>query len=136
MINLNLLVMKTLKKCLKPISYLLTFLILLQGCTVYKTASVTLDEASKSNTKVRVKTFNNKSLKFDRIEVVNNKIHGINNVEMSITPIEKDNIEKIQLKDKTMSTILSIAIPVVVIVGILGIIVDQSLNNIGSGISI
>ena len=107
----------------------LAVLMLLQGCTVYKSANVTLDEAVKSHTKVRVKTFDNKSLKFDRIEVANNEIHGINNGKQIITTVKRNNIEKIQLKDKTMSTILSIAIPVVIAGGILAILVADSLNN-------
>ena len=87
--------MRTLKVHLKGVALFFSVLILFQGCTVYKSASVTLDEASKSNTHVRVKTFDNQSLKFSRIEVVNNKIHGIkiHNGFTSITPIEKDNIE-------------------------------------------
>ena len=82
-------------------------LILFESCIVYKTAPVTLDEVSKSNTKVRVKTINNQSLKFDRIEVTNNNIHGfkINNRRVIITPIDEAIIERIQLKDKTTSTI-------------------------------
>lgn len=129
--------MKTIDKYLKVVALFFVTLILFQGCTVYKSASVTLDEASKSNTKVRVKTFDNQSLKFDRIEVTNNKINGvkINNGERSKTLIEKDNIEKIQLKDKTTSTILSIVTPVVVIDGILVIIVANSLNNMSIDLS-
>jgi hypothetical protein len=129
--------MKTIDKYLKVVALFFVTLILFQGCTVYKSASVTLDEASKSNTKVRVKTFDNQSLKFDRIEVTNNKINGvkINNGERSKTLIEKDNIEKIQLKDETTSTILSIVTPVVVIAGILVIIVANSLNNMSIDLS-
>jgi len=127
--------MKTINKYLKVVALFFATLILVQGCTVYKSASVTLDEASKSNTKVRVKTFDKQSLKFDRIDVINNKIIGvkINNGVRSLTPIEKDNIEKIQLKDKTTSTILSIGTPVVASAVIIGIIVAESLNNIGFG---
>ena len=129
--------MKTIDKYLKVVALFFATFILFQGCTVYKSASVSLDEASKSNTKVRVKTFDNQSLKFDRIEVTNNKIIGvkINNGERSITLIEKDNIEKIQLKDKATSTILSIGIPVVVIAGILGVLVANSLNNMSFDLS-
>ena len=86
--------MKTINKYLKVVTLFFATIILFQGCTVYKSANVTLDEASKSNTKFRVKTKDNQTLKFDRIEVTNNKIHGIKNGEMRITPIEKDNIEK------------------------------------------
>jgi len=110
--------MKTIDKYLKVVALFFATLILFQGCTVYKSASVTLEEASKSNTKVRVKTFDNQTLKFDRIVVVNNKIIGSKIIKgkRNISLIEKDNIEKIQLKDITTSTILTIVIPVAVIV--------------------
>ena len=61
--------MKAREKNFKAMALFFAILILFQSCTVYKSASVTLDEASKSNTKVRLKTFDNQSLKFDRIEV-------------------------------------------------------------------
>ena len=91
--------MNTIKNYLNVVALFFATLILFQGCTVYKTASVTLDEASKSNTKVRVKTFDYQTLELDRIEVVNNKIHGFKKSKkiMSLTPIEEDNI---QFKDK------------------------------------
>jgi len=129
--------MRILKVHLKGVALFFTVLILFQGCTVYKSASVTLDEASKSNTHVRVKTFDNQSLKFSRIEVVNNKIHGIkiHNGFTSITPIEKDNIEKIQLKDKTMSTFLSFTIAGVIAAGIWGVIVTDDLHNMYSNLN-
>ena len=129
--------MKAIDKYLKVVSVFFAALILFQGCTVYKSAPVTLDEALKSSTKVRVKTFDNQTLKFYRMKVLNNKIFGIkiNNGERSKTLIEKDNIEKIQLKDKTTSTILSIVTPVVVIAGILVIIVANSLNNMSIDLS-
>jgi hypothetical protein len=129
--------MRTLKVHLKVVALFFSVLILFQGCTVYKSASVTLDEASKSNTHVRVKTFDNQSLKFSRIEVVNNKIHGIkiHNGFTSITPIEKDNIEKIQLKDKTMSTFLSFTIAGVIAAGIWGVIVADDLHNMYSNLN-
>ena len=120
--------MKPIKEHLKVIAFFFATLILFQGCTVYQSAPITIEEASKSNSMVRVKTFNKESLKFDRIEVVNNKIYGIkiNKSEEDITQIEKDNIEKIQLKDKPMSTILSVAIPVVITGGMLIFFVKES----------
>ena len=54
---------------------------------------------------------------------------------MIITPIDEAIIERIQLKDKTTSTILTIAIPVLNITAILGIIVDQSLKHLSFNFS-
>jgi hypothetical protein len=129
--------MKTIYKHLKVVALFFATLILFQGCTVYKSASVTPDEASKSYTKGRVKTIDNQSLKFEGIEVTNNKIVGvkIKNGERIITPIKKDNIDEIQVKDKKGSTIVSIAVPFVIGVVMLGIIVNESLNNMGFDLS-
>ncbi|WP_345191300.1 hypothetical protein [Algibacter agarivorans] len=126
--------MKAIDRNLKLVTFFFVTLMLLQSCTVYKTPSVTLDEASKSNSKVRVKTIDNQSLKFDRIQVADNKVYGssIINREMIITTIEKDNIEKIQLKDKTTSTILTIVSLAGVTLGMFVLIIESSLNHIGS----
>lgn len=126
--------MKAIDRNLKLVTFFFVTLMLLQSCTVYKTPSVTLDEASKSNSEVRVKTIDNQSLKFDRIQVTDNKVYGssIINREMIITTIEKDNIEKIQLKDKTRSTILTIVSLVGVTLGMFVLIIESSLNHIGS----
>ncbi|GAA4943649.1 hypothetical protein GCM10023314_15820 [Algibacter agarivorans] len=127
-------IMKAIDRNLKLVTFFFVTLMLLQSCTVYKTPSVTLDEASKSNSKVRVKTIDNQSLKFDRIQVADNKVYGssIINREMIITTIEKDNIEKIQLKDKTTSTILTIVSLAGVTLGMFVLIIESSLNHIGS----
>ncbi len=126
--------MKAIDRNLKLVTFFFVTLMLLQSCTVYKTPSVTLDEASKSNSEVRVKTIDNQSLKFDRIQVTDNKVYGssIINREMIITTIEKDNIEKIQLKDKTTSTILTIVSLAGVTLGMFVLIIESSLNHIGS----
>ena len=117
--------MKTLKNQLKVIAQILSVLILLQGCTVYKSANVSLDDAYKSQTKVKVKTNDNRTLKFKRIAFEDGSYYGINesykddpfeqyNKELIKTHIDVENIENIRIKNKTMSTILPLATPVVV----------------------
>ncbi|WP_242117818.1 hypothetical protein [Aestuariivivens sediminicola] len=125
--------MKKINKYLKVIAFFLSTLMLIQGCTVYRTTPVTLEEASKSNTKARVKTVDKKNLKFDKIVISpDNEIYGHSEINKStiITPIDKDNIEKIQVKDELVSTILTIAIPVTIGIGILVFLVAQSLNDL------
>ena len=69
--------MKKLKTYFKPISYLLTFLILLQGCTVYKSSGVSLDEAFQAETKVRVEKKNGEKEKYLQIVVMDDgKYYG------------------------------------------------------------
>ena len=125
--------MKKINKYLKVIAFFLSTLMLIQGCTVYRTTPVTLEEASKSNAKIRVRTVDKKNLKFDKIVISpDNEIYGHSEINKStiITPIDKDNIEKIQLKDELVSTILTIAVPVTIGIGILVFLLAQSLNDL------
>ena len=118
--------MKTIKIHLKVVALFFSVLILLQGCTVYKSANVSLDDAYKSQTKVKVKTNDNRTLKFKRIAFEDGSYYGINesykddpfeqyNKELIKTHIDVENIENIRIKNKTMSTILPFAIPVVLL---------------------
>ena len=118
--------MKTLKAHLKVVALFFSVLILVQGCTVYKSANVSLDDAYKSQTKVKVKTNYNRTLKFKIITFEDESYYGINesykddpfeqyNKELIKTHIDVENIENIRIKNKTMSTILPFAIPVVLL---------------------
>ena len=118
--------MKTLKAHLKVVALFFSVLILVQGCTVYKSANVSLDDAYKSQTKVKVKTNDNRTLKFKIITFEDESYYGINesykddpfeqyNKELIKTHIDVENIENIRIKNKTMSTILPFAIPVVLL---------------------
>ena len=117
--------MKTIKLFLKPITYLLAFLILFQGCTVYKSANVTLDQAVIANTGVRIKTNDNHAFRFKSIQHDTGIYYGLkyHNKNWVKIPINEDNIDKVQIKDKTSSTILTIGIPISVIGVPLGILV-------------
>ena len=114
--------MKTLKKQFKSVALILSMLILLQGCTVYKSANVTLEEAVKADTKVRVRTNDHQTLKFKNIEVENGIYYGLMNFKNRWvkTQINEDNIEKLQVKDKRLSSIITFGIPVIII-GIIAI---------------
>ncbi len=59
--------MKTIKLFLKPITYLLVFLILFQGCTVYKSKPVTLEYASEIGEPVRIEKTDGKKLKLLKV---------------------------------------------------------------------
>ena len=109
--------MKTTKIHLKAVALFFSVLILLQGCTVYKSANVTLEEAAKSETKVIVKENNSKAIMFDRIEVEDGKYVGVKKFKGDIIKmvLDEDNLIRISLKNKGMSTILTAAIPIVLI---------------------
>ena len=116
--------MKTFRTHLRSMALIFATLILLQGCTVYRSANVTLEEASRAETVVRVTTNENKKIKYDRIGFENDHYYGLNyktGDDLKVR-LDENNINKIQVKDKTGSVLLSLS-PIVIIGAIVGIAV-------------
>ena len=101
--------MRTLKVHLKGVALFFSVLILFQGCvTVYKSANVTLEEAVRADTKVRITTNDNQTMKYLNITKINQEYFGIKKVHRDLTkiPIQKEDIEIVRIKNKHMSTIV------------------------------
>ena len=100
--------MRTLKVHLKVVALFFSVLILFQGCTVYKSANVTLEEAARADTKVRITTNDNQTMKYLNITKINQEYFGIKKVHGDLTkiPIQKEDIEIVRIKNKPMSTIV------------------------------
>jgi hypothetical protein len=119
--------MKTSTRHLKVVALFFSVLILFQGCvTVYKSGNVTLEEAVKSDTKVRITTNDNKTIKYLNITKINQEYFGIKKVHGDLTkiPIQNENIEMIRVKNKPMSAVVGVliyfgGIIVVVVTGVL-----------------
>ncbi len=128
--------MKTLKNHLKVVALFFSVLILLQGCTVYKSSSVTLDEAYRTTGKARVKTNDNKTQTFVRIGVDDGEYYGVkkNKGKYEKIPLDEKDISFVKLKDYTLSSILTIGgIAVVVVAGII-LLVTAAKKEIVKGI--
>jgi len=95
--------MKTIKQHLKSVSIILSTLILLQGCTVYKSTPVSLEQASQIDASVRVITKNGEKLKYDRIIRDNDTYYAIKSERQSDVgiPIDVQQIKEINVQDKT-----------------------------------
>ena len=120
-------------KKFKTIALILSMLILLQGCTVYKSASVSLEEAALVQTKVKLETKSGEKLKFIRIGVENGNYYGVKKVKGDKTPpnitqitnwvifgrdkafnykavpLETNYIKSVKLKDEFKSTVYTIS---------------------------
>lgn len=102
-------------KKFKTIALILSMLILLQGCTAYKSASVSLEQAVLAQTKVKLETKSGEKLKFIRIGVENGNYYGVKKVKGDKTlnyktvPLETNYIKSVKLKDETLSTVYTIA---------------------------
>ena len=125
--------MKTIKIHLKIVAFLIFSMILLQGCTVYKSTTVNLDEAYKSNTKAKVLTIDNQTLKFKRINLIDGKYYGIskNPSKFENMFLDKNNINSIKVKNKTASTIINVGVPIVVVGGIIWINLPEEPSSSG-----
>jgi len=106
--------MRTIKNYLKIIASLLALLMLLESCTVYKNASITLDQAVNNEAKVKVKTETAENLKFNRIDFNNGNYYGIKKTQGEIVKIQLDEkkIISIREKDEAASTVATILLTV------------------------
>ena len=98
------------KRYLKTVACFLTLLILIQSCTVYKSANVTLSEASESNKKVKITTDSGKKVKFNKIELSDDgKFYGFVSRTRKFW-INTNQVEKVQLLDKKTSDMVNIGL--------------------------
>ena len=79
-------------KHLKLIALLLSFLVLIQSCTVYQKTPSTVDEAVKSKKQVKVVTQTKESYQFNRLEIENNNIYGVSSMKSSTAEKLSDQI--------------------------------------------
>ena len=93
--------MKTINTQIKVIAFVLSVLILFQGCTVYKSTSVTLEEAVQEQRKVQITTVDNQTLKFKRIVKRNGEYYGVKwlNDNTRDTKLFENDIEKSRLSN-------------------------------------
>ena len=108
-------------KTIRLVCISLTMLIILQSCRVYHSKPVTLEEASKSQKRVKVKTNDNKTLKFNKVVFEDGQFYGVKGKgdNVSKTVLNMEDLQQVRLHNKSLSTILGIAVPIITIVGIL-----------------
>ena len=109
--------MKTIRKQLKHLALLFATLILLQSCVVYQGTNVSLEQAAAQDSKVKVKMTNNKTYHFKHIVFEQGKYYGVWRSKAKIinTPLAVNELTQVRLQDNSMSTILSIGIPVIIL---------------------
>jgi len=132
---------------LKWIAITLSTLMLLQSCRVYHARTATVDEAVLSTKKVLVKNLNDDSFKFDKLQKEDGQLYGIakrrsstakllneqivkSNLDTKYVKIHlpEKTIREYHLQNKTMSTLMTILIPVALI-GLLALIPTQKTKS-------
>ena len=97
----------------------------MQGCSIYEKQNISLEEASKTYSKVKVLTEENKTHKYLYVINKNGKYYGIKKVNNKRTEIllQKENFKSISQKDKSKSNTITAVLlgGIVLIVAIVGI---------------
>lgn len=143
--------MKTIRKHLKMLSLFMSLTILVQSCVAYHSSNASIDEAIQSNDKVKLEAAEDTYV-FQELQRENGNIYGITK-RKSVTAdllsaqivedtkdqknvkilLRNDQLNNIHLQNKTMSTLATIGIPLVV-VGVILIIAASSMDfNLGLG---
>ena len=112
--------MKKIKTKFRTIALLFSALVLFQGCMVYKSKPVSLEEASQERIKAKISSSDRKSLRFKWIGVEKGEYYGIRKIkgEHVRVPINDEIYNEVYVKDRTLSTIGTIITPIALLVGI------------------
>ena len=112
-------IMKNLKNQFRLISLFFTILILLQSCRVYHRDSVSLQQAIKEEKRVKIKTVDNKILKFKRVIYEDGRYYGIKPstfmYKIYKIPLDESYIRSIRMHNKTLSVIYGVGFTLVII---------------------
>jgi hypothetical protein len=117
-------IMKITKRKIKSIAKVLAILILFQSCvTVYKSGSLTLEEANDRYIKTKVVTKSGEKLKFKNIEFEKGIYYGVKKIKRQIVkiPLDQEVISEIKIKNRTLSTIVNIPLVFVYVVIVTGL---------------
>lgn len=105
---------------------LFIILLLFISCSIYQKSSVNIEEAVSSNTKVKIVTIDERKAFYKKLEKQENVLYGwVGNRKVELN---EERIKEIHLKDKSRSTLATIAIPVVVVGVAIGVF-SNSVNN-------
>ena len=112
---------------------LLSCLLLLQSCRVYRNKNITLDEAVTSESRVKIKTADNRTLKFQKVVFENGQYLGIKNKYRGYEqiPLTSEMIQRIRPQNKTVSAILTGTLAAFLVSFL---IVDAVLGSWGTGL--
>jgi hypothetical protein len=118
--------MKTLKKRNEFTTFFMVFVMLLQSCIVYKSVTITIDQAVQNQSEVKIHTLNNDTYRFTAIESIDGKYFGINKSahEVLRTSFDENQISNIKEKDKTLSIILDIGIVIILLTPVIFVAVN------------
>lgn len=102
--------MKSINCVLNIVSFLLAFLILFQSCSIYKSGTLSLDEAVLNEKRVKVVFIDNEKQKFKKIVVEDEEYYGVMRYWKRSIKLNPENIKKIKELDVVMTSSVSLLI--------------------------
>lgn len=104
--------MRTIEYRPKPIAFFLTALLLFQSCVVYHKTPTNLFQASQETIKTKVVNANGEISKYKYIAFEDGQFYGVKKKsgELIKTPLNQQDLAKVLTKDKSVSTLLTIAL--------------------------
>ena len=121
--------MKIFKKYLMPISFFLSFIIILQGCTIYKKQNISLEEAVSlqgvvAKKKVKVVTIDNETQIYRYVTAINDKYYGVKKEQDGLTqiPLQQENLKTVKIQDKGATIIVGVLSFIGILVVTVGVI--------------
>jgi hypothetical protein len=109
---------------MKYVCFLLSLVILLQGCTVYRKWTISLESAAKTKSRVKVVTVDGETWKFRKVLAREEGFYGVKKVsgDQVLTPLNPQNIKGIHLKNRELSFLINytlISVPIGILLLIL-----------------
>jgi hypothetical protein len=116
--------MKTIKKQIRILALVLALVILIQGCAIYKSTPVSLKQAAKEEIDTKVYIKSGENFIFKRIVLEDGKYYGVKKEKGDIIkiPLNEQFIEKVKLEDKSWSSVATIGLSIVSLLGILMVV--------------
>src|SRR5210317_697205 len=101
--------MKLIKLNVKVVALFLAVLLLLQGCTVYKSGNASLYDAAKSESKTKIIKKDGEKVKFSKVLLLDSgKFYGIKWIDRNKTTdsifIDTKAVKKVKLENKKLNT--------------------------------
>lgn len=120
------------------VSIIMAIILTFQSCKVYHRDSVTLAQAAESGKQTKIETIYNQTFRYQKIIFEDGLYYGVlkHKDQISRFPIAENNIIKVRLQNKPLSTIYSVALPIAVVLGALiavGLVFRGSLEQIIDG---
>ena len=127
--------------------FLLVFIF--QGCNVYHTGSVSVDDAVNSGKRVKIATSDNLLCEFKRLEKENDQLYGVTGSKSNTSrllaanewtrqgknkriKLDENEIRGYYLKNGKMSTAVNLGVPIISAAGLLGVTSKNFRPDIGN----